>query len=124
MRLAIIAATGGIGGNLLAQAVAAGHQVTAVVRDPSRLPAGVPATKVDLAAPDPAALREALAGTDAVLSGLGPHSRGGRDCRRGHPSDRGRDAGNRNPAHRGGQRRTGGDRRRTGPPAPPTARPR
>jgi len=38
MRLTILAATGGIGGQVLEQAVAAGHDVTAVVRKPSRLP--------------------------------------------------------------------------------------
>jgi len=38
MKLTIIAATGGIGRQILEQATAAGHDVTAVVRDPSRLP--------------------------------------------------------------------------------------
>ncbi|MBO0772059.1 MAG: NAD(P)H-binding protein, partial [Actinobacteria bacterium] len=37
MKLAIIAATGGVGRELLQQAVAAGHDVTAVVRNPGRL---------------------------------------------------------------------------------------
>ena len=39
MKLTIVAATGGIGRHLLDQAVAAGHDVTAVVRNPDRLPA-------------------------------------------------------------------------------------
>jgi putative NADH-flavin reductase len=74
MKLTIVAATGGIGRHLLHQAVAAGHDVTAVVRDPSRLPGEVRAVTADLAAPDPAMLESAVAGADAVLSGLGPRS--------------------------------------------------
>ncbi|GAA0960731.1 NAD(P)-dependent oxidoreductase [Virgisporangium aurantiacum] len=71
MNLTIVAATGGIGRQLVAQALAAGHDVTAAVRNPANLPAGLRAVKVDLATPDPAALAEAVAGADAVLSGLG-----------------------------------------------------
>src|SRR5207244_8758657 len=77
MRLSIFAATGGIGRQLLEQAVAAGHDVTAVVRDPKRLPgsrSGVRVFTTDLAAPDPAVLASAIEGADAVLSGLGARS--------------------------------------------------
>jgi putative NADH-flavin reductase len=74
MKLTIIAATGGVGAELLQQAVAAGHDVTAVVRNPAKLSRQVRTISTDLAAPDPAALESAIAGTDAVLSGLGPHS--------------------------------------------------
>jgi putative NADH-flavin reductase len=74
MKLTIIAATGGVGRELLEQAVATGHDVTAVVRNPSRLSRQVRTVTADLAAPDPAALGSAITGTDAVLSGLGPHS--------------------------------------------------
>jgi putative NADH-flavin reductase len=74
MKLTIIAATGGVGRELLQQALAAGHDVTAVVRNPGKLSRQVRAITTDLAAPDPAALESAVAGTDAVLSGLGPHS--------------------------------------------------
>lgn len=76
MKLTIVAATGGIGRQLLAQALAAGHDVTAVVRNPDRL-AGLPVRVVatdfatDRARPDPGVLRDAVAGADAVLSGLG-----------------------------------------------------
>jgi uncharacterized protein YbjT (DUF2867 family) len=75
MRLTIFAATGGIGRLLLEQAVDAGHQVTAVVRNPDALSRPVPAVTADLSDPDPAALVRAVAGADAVLSGLGPRSR-------------------------------------------------
>ena len=141
MRLTIIGATGGIGRQLLIQAVAAGHEITAVVRNPNRLPetsarviptdftatarnpdriaetsaravptdltatirnpdplpetsaratptdltatarnpdrlaeASVRVVVADLADADPACLRSAVEGADAVLSGLGARS--------------------------------------------------
>ena len=37
MKLTIVAATGGIGRQILQQAVAAGHDVTAVVRNPAKI---------------------------------------------------------------------------------------
>ena len=76
MKLTIFAATGGIGRHVLEQAVAAGHDVTAVVRNPEKLSEQVRQkvriVTADLAAPDLGALRSAVAGADAVLSGLGP----------------------------------------------------
>ncbi|HWN33126.1 MAG TPA: NAD(P)-binding oxidoreductase [Pseudonocardia sp.] len=76
MRLTIFAATGGIGRQLLTQALAAGHEVTAAVRNPAAVGApGVRVVAADLAEPDPAALRDAVAGADGVLSGLGARSK-------------------------------------------------
>lgn len=76
MKLTIVAATGGIGRHLVTQARAAGHTVTAVVRNPAALPAGVNrVVTVDLTAPDPHALAEAVAGADAVLSAAGARAR-------------------------------------------------
>jgi uncharacterized protein YbjT (DUF2867 family) len=75
MKLTIVGATGGIGRLLLEQAVAAGHEVTAVVRNPANLTRPVRAVKVDLSRPDLAALESAVLGADAVVSGLGPRSR-------------------------------------------------
>ena len=72
MELTIIAATGGVGRLMLDRAVDAGHHVTAVARHPEHLGDGVRAVTVDLDSPDTAALREAIQGADAVLSGLGP----------------------------------------------------
>jgi putative NADH-flavin reductase len=72
MKLVIVAATGGIGRNLLEQAVDAGHDVTAVVRTPANLTRQVTAVQADLSAPDPDALGSAFAQATAVLSGLGP----------------------------------------------------
>jgi uncharacterized protein YbjT (DUF2867 family) len=75
MKLTIFAATGGIGRQALAQALAAGHDVTAVVRNPNKLAGeAVRIVAADLAAADPVALESAVAGADAVLSGLGPRS--------------------------------------------------
>ncbi|HEY1636256.1 MAG TPA: NAD(P)H-binding protein [Acidimicrobiales bacterium] len=79
MKLTIFAATGNVGRQVLEQAVAAGHDVTAVARDPKKLSAvrgtgDVRVITADLAAPDPAALESAVKGADAVLSGLGPRS--------------------------------------------------
>ncbi len=78
MKLTIFAATGGIGRHVVEQAVAAGHEVTAVVRDPKKLSEPVRqkvrTITADLAAPDLGALESAVAGADAVLSGLGPRT--------------------------------------------------
>lgn len=80
MKLTIIAATGGVGRQLLGQALSAGHDVTAVARNLSKLPPDVIAGKLarivplDLASPDSQGLASAIGGADAVLSALGPHS--------------------------------------------------
>jgi uncharacterized protein YbjT (DUF2867 family) len=75
LKLTIFGATGGIGRQLLEQAVAAGHDVTAVVRNPDKLTRQVRTVTTDLAAADPAALEQAVQGAGAVLSGLGPRSK-------------------------------------------------
>lgn len=75
MKLTIFAATGGIGRHLLDQAVTAGHEVTAVVRNPAKLKSpDVRVIIADLTAPDPASLRAAVDGADGVLSAFGPAS--------------------------------------------------
>lgn len=76
MKLTVFGATGGIGREIVRQALEAGHEVTAVVRDPARLSATGERLQVvrdDLA--DPASVRPAVAGRDVVLSGLGARSR-------------------------------------------------
>ncbi|MFF2957566.1 NAD(P)-dependent oxidoreductase [Streptomyces sp. NPDC057963] len=77
MRITVFGATGGVGQEIVRQAVAAGHEVTAVVRDPARLPVLLSDVQVHAAAglDDPEALREAVAGRDAVLSALGSRGR-------------------------------------------------
>ncbi|HEY3687876.1 MAG TPA: NAD(P)-binding oxidoreductase [Streptosporangiaceae bacterium] len=76
MKITVVAATGGIGRLVAEQAVAAGHDVTAVARRPERVGMGVRAVPVDLGDPDMDALASAVAGADAVVSGLGPRTRG------------------------------------------------
>ncbi|MGW1168800.1 NAD(P)-dependent oxidoreductase [Streptomyces sp. NPDC002550] len=76
MNLTVFGATGGIGREIVRQALGAGHRVTAVVRDPARLDVTGDALEVfraDLT--DPEELRAAVRGRDAVLSGLGARSR-------------------------------------------------
>jgi putative NADH-flavin reductase len=76
MKLTIFAATGGIGRQLLAQAIAGGHDVTAVVRNPQNLPSiQARIITADLKAADSASLQSAVDGADAVLSGLGARSK-------------------------------------------------
>ncbi|MFI9153750.1 NAD(P)-dependent oxidoreductase [Streptomyces sp. NPDC053367] len=77
MKLTVFGATGGIGGQIVRQALDAGHEVTAVVRDPARLgvEAGGRLEVVRAELTDARSLRPALAGRDAVLSGLGARSR-------------------------------------------------
>ena len=78
MKLTILGATGATGTCLTRQALAAGHEVTAVVRDPSRLP--VPAQPrlrtVTADVMDPASITPAIAGADAVISAVGPRGTG------------------------------------------------
>lgn len=77
MRITVFGATGGIGQEVVGQALAAGHEVTAVVRDPDRLPEPLDRAAMHVVArlDDPAAVRAAVAGRDAVLSGLGSRGR-------------------------------------------------
>jgi putative NADH-flavin reductase len=74
MRITVFGATGGIGREVAGQALAAGHHVTAVVRDPARLsvPASGNLTVVTADVTDPAAVAPALDGADAAVSALGP----------------------------------------------------
>jgi putative NADH-flavin reductase len=74
MRLTIFGASGKAGRHLVEQTLHAGHTVTAVVRDPTRLPIrhdGLTVLAADVL--DPAAIQPAVAGADAVISALGPH---------------------------------------------------
>jgi nucleoside-diphosphate-sugar epimerase len=73
VKLVLLGATGGVGREVLTQAVAAGHLVTAVVRNPAKLPAHVGVVRQDLANPDLEVLAAAMRDVDAVISALGPH---------------------------------------------------
>lgn len=82
MNLAIFGATGTVGGELVSQALAAGHYVRALVRNASKLGRDDP--DLDVVCGDvmnPAAVAQTIGDTDAVLSTLGatatdhPHTR-------------------------------------------------
>jgi putative NADH-flavin reductase len=68
--IALIGASGNVGTRLLKELAARGHQVTAIARDPAKIPAqpGVTAVRGDAA--DGAGLATLLAGHDAVVSAL------------------------------------------------------
>lgn len=78
MRLTIFGASGGTGRQLVEQALAGGHEVTAVVRDPARL--AVPAHRglrvVTADIMDPASILPTVTGADAVLTAAGPRGTG------------------------------------------------
>ncbi|MGP3950308.1 NAD(P)-dependent oxidoreductase [Streptomyces sp. 7N604] len=75
MDLTVFGATGGVGQEIVRQALDAGHRVTAVVRDPARLTVtGAELQVVTAGLGDAEALRPAIAGRNAVFSGLGPRS--------------------------------------------------
>ncbi|MET3985794.1 NAD(P)H-binding protein [Streptomyces sp. PvR034] len=77
MRITVFGATGGVGREVVRQALDAGHEVTAVVRDPARLPgAGHERLRVATVADvtDADALGPVLRGRDAVVCALGARS--------------------------------------------------
>jgi putative NADH-flavin reductase len=78
MKLTVFGATGGIGTQVVRQALDAGHEVVAVVRDPARLdgPSRPELTVVPADVMDPDAIGPAVEGAGAVVSALGPR-RGG-----------------------------------------------
>lgn len=84
MLLTIFGATGRTGRMLVRQAVDRGDSVVAVVRRPADLAGADVRLVPDLADTD--AVREAIAGSDAVLSAIGPHSR--RDAPAAGPATR------------------------------------
>jgi uncharacterized protein YbjT (DUF2867 family) len=77
MKLTVFGATGGIGGQVVEQALAQGHKVAAVVRETSAYDVVHPSLEVfrvpGLTSPDE--LRPALDGSTAVVSGVGARSR-------------------------------------------------
>ncbi|XLX41241.1 NAD(P)-dependent oxidoreductase [Ectopseudomonas mendocina] len=72
MKLALIGASGYVGAPLLQEALDRGHQVTALVRHPEKLPAHANLLAVRADVHDSAALAEQLRGHDAVLSAFNP----------------------------------------------------
>lgn len=83
MRLALFGGTGTVGGELLFQTIAAGHEVRALVRDPAKVES--PAMTLSLLqgdVRDTAAVTETISGCEAVLSALGANSKDAADTRR------------------------------------------
>lgn len=72
MKITLIGATGSVGSRVLDEALRRGHRVTAIVRDPAKLPAraGLDVVKGD--ALDAAGLASKLGGADAVVSSYNP----------------------------------------------------
>src|SRR5215210_8282534 len=72
MKLTVFGPTGSTGEQIVRQALAAGHEVTAVARRPDAVAPTDPRLRVvpgDVL--DPASLRDGVVGADAVLSALG-----------------------------------------------------
>lgn len=67
-KIAIIGATGRAGSELLEEALRRGHEVIAIARDPSKLQGRDGVTVKALDVLDSAALQQAVAGSDVVLS--------------------------------------------------------
>lgn len=79
MKLTVFGATGGTGRHLVDQALDAGHHVTAVVRDPQRMPVSHPCLEVmTVDITDTAALVPAVRSRDAVLSALAASTKNGK----------------------------------------------
>ena len=72
MQIAVLGGTGGIGGHVLSWALDAGHPVRALARSPGALPPRGGLTVIRGDALDAAAVTETIAGSDAVVSALGP----------------------------------------------------
>ncbi|MER7578568.1 NAD(P)H-binding protein [Kitasatospora sp. NPDC097691] len=73
MRITVFGATGNVGSRVVAEAIARGHEVTAVVRDPAK-PHGLPSA-VTLAVADarnPEDVTRVTAGQDAVITATRP----------------------------------------------------
>lgn len=78
MKLTIFGATGATGAQLVSQALTAGHEVTAVVRDPARM-SSRPSDQLRIVLADvldPASILPSLDGAEAVLSAIGPRDTG------------------------------------------------
>ncbi|GAA1722100.1 SDR family oxidoreductase [Kribbella yunnanensis] len=72
MRITVFGATGGVGGHVVQQALAAGHEVTAVVRASSSYDVqGIEVVRV-AGLTEAGPLLDAVDGRDAVISGVGP----------------------------------------------------
>jgi len=72
MKIALIGPTGFVGSAVLAEALARGHEVTALARTPSKIAAQPKLTVVQADVLDAAQVARAVAGHDAVISAYNP----------------------------------------------------
>src|SRR4051812_40718186 len=73
MNITVLGATGGVGKEVVSQALEAGHEVRAYVRTPAKLDVAHPnLTVITGELIDSEAIRRAVHGTDVVISALGP----------------------------------------------------
>ena len=72
MKIALIGATGLVGSKLLSESLDRGHEVTAIVRNPERLPTHPKLGTARGDVTDPAALASLIAGHDVVISAFNP----------------------------------------------------
>jgi uncharacterized protein len=75
MRIAVYGATGMIGSQIAAEALARGHEVTGITRSGGELPAGVTAVRGD--AGDTGLAKQVAGEADVVVSAIGPSRTGG-----------------------------------------------
>lgn len=75
MKIALFGATGGTGKQIINQALAAGHRVTALVRDVAKFEGPDGVAVIDGDARDAAAVAETISGSDVAISALGNFNR-------------------------------------------------
>ena len=77
MKLTVFGAAGGTGKHVVEESLAAGHEVTVLVRDPLKLGAVDPRVTVEIGdARDPEVVARAVAGAQGVISTIGGHGMG------------------------------------------------
>jgi uncharacterized protein YbjT (DUF2867 family) len=76
VRVTVLGATGGTGALVVREAVAAGHDVTVLVRDPARLTPTDGVRVVTGDARDPEAVMQAVAPANGLISAIGTRQRG------------------------------------------------
>ncbi len=77
MKLTVFGATGGTGREVVAQALAVGHEVTVLVRDPAKLDHLDPQVRIEVGdATDPDAVRRAVTDAQGAISAIGGRSLG------------------------------------------------
>ncbi len=74
MNIAVFGGTGRTGRHVVEQALAAGHSITALARTPAKLPKHERLVVIGGDVQDPSAVEKTVAGSEAVISVLGPTS--------------------------------------------------